>query len=78
MSGIAAILRSIKYKNIKGLHKALILGLGILSTGLAVQALIYPELGLVILVLIVSVGLLINGIEILAVGLRGRRVIFTQ
>jgi hypothetical protein len=50
------------------------IGAGIVSTAVAILVLVYPVFGFVLILLILSVALLITGIELIIVGIKGRRI----
>jgi hypothetical protein len=49
------------------------IGAGIVSTAIAILVLVYPAFGFVLILLILSIALLITGIELIIVGIKGRR-----
>jgi uncharacterized membrane protein HdeD (DUF308 family) len=49
-------------------------GAGVLSAAIAVLVLVFPVFGSILLLLIVSIALLITGIELVIAGIRGRRI----
>jgi uncharacterized membrane protein HdeD (DUF308 family) len=49
-------------------------GAGVVSAAIAVLVLVFPVFGFILILLIISIALLITGIELLVVGIRGRRV----
>ena len=50
------------------------IGAGIVSAAIAILVLIYPVFGFVLILLILSIALLITGIELIVVGIKGRRM----
>lgn len=50
------------------------LGAGIVSAAIAILVLVFPAFGFVLILLIVSIALLITGIELVIVGIKGRRI----
>jgi uncharacterized membrane protein HdeD (DUF308 family) len=50
------------------------IGAGIVSTAIAILVLVYPVFGFVLILLILSIALLITGIELIIVGTKGRRI----
>ena len=50
------------------------IGAGIVSAAIAILVLVYPAFGFVLILLIISVALLITGIELIIVGIKGRRL----
>ena len=49
------------------------IGAGIVSAAIAILVLVYPVFGFVLILLILSIALLITGIELIIVGIKGRR-----
>jgi uncharacterized membrane protein HdeD (DUF308 family) len=49
-------------------------GAGIVSAAIAILVLVFPVFGFILILLILTVALLITGIELIVVGIRGRRV----
>jgi hypothetical protein len=49
------------------------IGAGIVSTAIAILVLVYPAFGFVLILLILSIALLITGIELIIIGIKGRR-----
>jgi uncharacterized membrane protein HdeD (DUF308 family) len=81
LTGVARIIFSIKEvlphydktrRNIFKWYKVLTLGIGVLSIILAVIIIVSPALGIFFLALVLSVALLINGIEMIILGITGR------
>jgi uncharacterized membrane protein HdeD (DUF308 family) len=52
----------------------LTIGIGVLSIILAVIIIVSPALGIFFLALVLSVALLINGVEMIILGITGRRL----
>jgi uncharacterized membrane protein HdeD (DUF308 family) len=50
------------------------IGAGIVSAAIAILVLVYPGFGFVLILLILSIALLITGIELIIVGIKGRRL----
>jgi uncharacterized membrane protein HdeD (DUF308 family) len=50
------------------------IGAGIVSAAIAILVLVFPVFGFILILLILTVALLITGIELIVVGTRGRRV----
>jgi uncharacterized membrane protein HdeD (DUF308 family) len=50
------------------------IGAGIVSAAIAILVLVYPVFGFVLILLILSIALLITGIELIIVGIKGRRI----
>jgi uncharacterized membrane protein HdeD (DUF308 family) len=81
LTGVARIIFSIKEvlphydktrRSIFKWYKVLTLGIGVLSIILAVIIIVSPALGIFFLALVLSVALLINGIEMIILGITGR------
>jgi uncharacterized membrane protein HdeD (DUF308 family) len=49
-------------------------GAGVVSAAVAILVLVFPGFGFILILLILSIALLITGIELLVVGIRGRRI----
>ena len=49
-------------------------GAGVVSAAIAILVLVFPVFGFVLILLILSIALLITGIELIVVGIRGRRI----
>jgi uncharacterized membrane protein HdeD (DUF308 family) len=52
----------------------LTIGIGVLSITLAIIIIVSPALGIFFLALVLSIALLINGIEMIILGITGRRL----
>ena len=63
-----------KTRSISKWYKVLTIGIGVLSIILAVIIIVSPALGIFFLALVLSVALLINGIEMIILGITGRRL----
>ncbi|HKI08533.1 MAG TPA: DUF308 domain-containing protein [Nitrososphaeraceae archaeon] len=50
------------------------LGAGIVSAAVAILVLVFPIFGFILILIILSIALLITGIELIIVGIRGRRI----
>ena len=78
-NGIARIMQgmALHYGETRGgttrWYKALTIGVGILSIVLAVIIIALPALGIFFIALVLSIALLINGIEMIILGITGRR-----
>jgi uncharacterized membrane protein HdeD (DUF308 family) len=64
-------LRNIEYERFTRLFR---LGAGIVSVAISLMILIYPKFGFYLLLIIIAVALFITGIEILIVGIKGKRI----
>ena len=64
-------LRNIEYERFTRLFR---LGAGIVSVAISLLVLIYPKFGFYLLLIIIAVALFITGIEILIVGIKGKRI----
>jgi len=73
-TGAVRIIDGIKNSNYERASKILTLGTGIISAAVALLVFSYPEFGFILLLLIVSIVLLINGIQITFVGITGRKL----
>lgn len=49
-------------------------GAGVVSAAIAILVLVFPVFGFLLILLIISIALLITGIELIIVGIRGRRI----
>jgi uncharacterized membrane protein HdeD (DUF308 family) len=79
-NGIARIIQGMAvryYETIRGIskwYKVLTIGVGVLSIILAIIIIVSPALGVFFLALVLSIALLINGIEMIILGITGRRL----
>ena len=80
-TGIARIIQglAIRYhdktrRSISKWYKVLTIGIGVLSITLAIIIIVSPALGIFFLALVLSIALLINGIEMIILGITGRRL----
>ena len=64
-------LRNIEYERFTRLFR---LGAGIVSVAISILVLIYPKFGFYLLLIIIAVAFFITGIEILIVGIKGKRI----
>ena len=71
LAGVARIIFSIK-EVLSKWYKLLTIGIGVLSIILAIIIIVSPALGIFFLALVLSVALLINGIEMIILGITGR------
>jgi uncharacterized membrane protein HdeD (DUF308 family) len=81
LTGVARIIQglAIRYydktrRSISKWYKVLTIGIGVLSIILAVIIIVSPALGIFFLSLVLSVALLINGVEMIILGITGRRL----
>lgn len=73
-NGIARIIQGITHKQASRWSRAFLVGVGALSIAVSALVLIHPlTIGVVLLALSISIALLINGIQMMAVGIGGRR-----
>jgi uncharacterized membrane protein HdeD (DUF308 family) len=73
-NGVARIVQGIIIKEIPGWSRAFLVGVGVLSIGVSALVIAHPiSIGVVLLALVISVSLLINGIQMIASGIGGRR-----
>jgi uncharacterized membrane protein HdeD (DUF308 family) len=73
-NGVARIVQGIMNKEIPGWSRAFLVGVGVLSIGVSVLVIAHPILiGVVLLALVISVSLLINGIQMIASGIGGKQ-----
>ena len=72
-SGIVRILSSISNKDGKKGNQIIKLATGIVSIALGISVLAAPELGFIILVIAIVIALVIQGIEIIISGIRGKK-----
>ena len=81
-TGIARIIQGLairyydkkKRRSISKWYKVLTIGIGVLSITLAIIIIVSPALGIFFLALVLSIALLINGIEMIILGITGRRL----
>ena len=64
-------LRNIEYERFTRLFR---LGAGAVSIAISILVLIYPRFGFYLLMVIIAVALVITGIELLMVGIKGKRI----
>ena len=71
-NGVARIVQGIINKEIPGWSRVFLVGVGVLSIGVSTLVIAHPILiGVVLLALVISVSLLINGIQMIASGIGG-------
>lgn len=74
-NGVVRIVDGLRNKDVYETSTLLFrVGAGIVSAAVAILVLVFPVFGLVLILLILAVALLITGIELIVVGIRGRRV----
>ena len=73
ISGIARIIEGLRGKH-RGLSKAFLIGVGALAIVLSIAVLFSPYFGKTLAGIIIAVGLLITGIQMVIHGVRGRRM----
>lgn len=73
INGVVRIVRSRSYKNDKKGNQSIKLATGIISIALGIFVLVAPEMGFIILMLAIVIALVIQGIEIIIQGIRGKR-----
>lgn len=73
INGVVRIIGSRSSKNDKKGHQTIKLATGIVSIALGIFVLVAPEMGFIILVLAIVIALVIQGIEIIIQGIRGKR-----
>ena len=76
-NGIIRIVSGLKKKEEESYDISSI-ALGILITSLALMVLVYPIVGLVLLIVMTIIALAISGVQIILAGLRGRRKALSQ
>ncbi|PWU81744.1 MAG: hypothetical protein DLM72_05440 [Candidatus Nitrosopolaris wilkensis] len=72
--GAMRIIDGLKNSTYERPSKLFTMGTGIISVAVALFVLAYPKFGFVLLLLIVSLVLLINGIQIAFVGIAGKKI----
>ena len=73
-NGILRIIDVLRKSEYGGFTRMLRLGAGIVSVAISILVLIYPKFGLYLLLIIIAVAVFITGIEILIVGIKGKRI----
>jgi uncharacterized membrane protein HdeD (DUF308 family) len=72
-NGAARIMQGITHKQASSWSRAFLVGVGALSIAVSALVVIHPlTIGVVLLALSISIALLINGIQMMAVGIGGR------
>jgi uncharacterized membrane protein HdeD (DUF308 family) len=73
-NGIARIVQGVINKDMSGWSRAFLVGVGALSIAVSALVLAHPiSIGVVLLALVISISLLINGIQMIALGIAGRQ-----
>jgi uncharacterized membrane protein HdeD (DUF308 family) len=71
--GIARIVQGVKNKDAPGWSRGFMVGVGVLSIAVSLLVIAHPvSFGVVLLGLMISIALLINGIQMIALGIGGR------
>ena len=74
-NGVVRIIDGFRNKDVYETSTLLFrVGAGVVSAAIAILVLVFPVFGFILILLILSIALLITGIELLVVGIRGRRV----
>lgn len=73
INGIARIIEGFSGKH-SGASKAFIIGVGVLAVALSIAVLASPYFGAVLAGIIIAIGLLITGIQMIAAGIQGKRL----
>lgn len=72
-NGIARIIQGITHKQASNWSRAFLVGVGALSIAVSALVVIHPlTIGVVLLALSISIALLINGIQMMAIGIGGK------
>jgi uncharacterized membrane protein HdeD (DUF308 family) len=72
-NGVVRIITGIKRTEQDTLARTMVIGAGIVSIALAILVLAFPGFGRGLLLLMIAIALLINGIQIIIIGIRGKR-----
>jgi uncharacterized membrane protein HdeD (DUF308 family) len=70
----ARIVSGLKNDESRKKSKLTDLGIGSISAIMGIVVLLFPELGFILLLLMVAIALMVSGVEILLVGIRGKRI----
>lgn len=73
INGIARIIEGFSGRH-SGVSRAFMIGVGVLAIVLSIAVLVSPYFGAVLAGIIIAVGLLITGIQMVVAGIKGRRV----
>lgn len=73
INGIARIIEGFSGRH-SGVSRAFLIGVGVLAIVLSIAVLVSPYFGAVLAGIIIAVGLLITGIQMVVSGIKGRRV----
>jgi uncharacterized membrane protein HdeD (DUF308 family) len=72
--GIARIVQGVRNKDAPGWSRGFMVGVGVLSIAVSLLVIAHPiSFGVVLLGLMISIALLINGIQMIALGIGGRQ-----
>ena len=74
INGIARIIEGFSGKHHSGISRAFLIGVGILAIVLSVSVLVSPFFGARLAGIIIAIGLLITGIQMIYAGIQGRRM----
>ena len=74
INGIARIIEGFSGKHHSGISRAFLIGVGILAIVLSVSVLVSPFFGARLAGIIIAIGLLITGIQMIFAGIQGRRM----
>lgn len=74
VSGIARIIEGFSDRHSRA-SKAFLIGVGVLAIAISIAVLVSPFFGAVLAGIIIAVGLLITGIQMVVAGIRGRKVL---
>jgi uncharacterized membrane protein HdeD (DUF308 family) len=73
VNGIGRIIEGFSDRH-EGASKAFLIGVGVLAIAISIAVLVSPFFGAVLAGIIIAVGLLITGIQMVVAGIRGRKV----
>ena len=74
INGIARIIEGFSGKHHSGISRAFLIGVGVLAIALSVSVLVSPFFGARLAGIIIAIGLLITGIQMIYSGILGRRM----
>jgi uncharacterized membrane protein HdeD (DUF308 family) len=72
-NGVVRIIAGVKRTEQDTLSRSLVIGAGTVSIALAILVLVFPGFGRGLLLLIIAIALLINDIQIIKIGIRGKK-----
>jgi uncharacterized membrane protein HdeD (DUF308 family) len=75
ISGIARIIDGFRGRH-SGAHKAFLIGVGVLAVAISIAVLAAPMFGVTLAGIIIAIGLLITGIQMVINGIRGKSSLF--